>query len=150
MALFIGISVQQLVIQQPILLLFLGYIWSTIIFILSWTCQSWSVALTNSNRIDIIVSIKPQEKTTSLCLDNLIQLPELTPCSKEASVETTTEEIFKCVRSGTFANPDNPNEFYICHKQAEYDFEKIKLSCPRGMTFDKRIKKCSHRRFEEN
>nr|CAI5824642.1 unnamed protein product [Callosobruchus analis] len=60
---------------------------------------------------------------------------------------TTTTELFVCSKPGTYPSPDKCSDFYICHKKEEGNngMERIKLSCPKGMTFDKNIKKCTAR-----
>ncbi|CAH2003056.1 unnamed protein product [Acanthoscelides obtectus] len=68
--------------------------------------------------------------------------------SNEAREETETcTETFICAKPGTFPSPNKCSDFYICHKKDEESnaMERIKLSCPKGMTFDKNIKKCTSR-----
>ncbi|VEN46265.1 unnamed protein product [Callosobruchus maculatus] len=64
-----------------------------------------------------------------------------------SETESTTTELFVCSKPGTFPSPDKCSDFYICHKKDESSngMERIKLSCPKGMTFDKNIKKCTSR-----
>nr|CAH7747990.1 unnamed protein product [Callosobruchus chinensis] len=61
--------------------------------------------------------------------------------------QTSTTELFVCSKPGTYPSPDKCSDFYICHKKEEGSngMERIKLSCPKGMMFDKNIKKCTAR-----
>lgn len=51
------------------------------------------------------------------------------------------------MKEGTFGDPNNCNEFFICHRKdrSGSTLESIKLTCPKGTAFDKSVNKCTRR-----
>nr|CAH7765139.1 unnamed protein product [Callosobruchus chinensis] len=132
-----------------------------------------SISVKNPSKIDIVVTVrsgadelnKPGNCPSSASDDTDLKLAASDLKPPASSVEslstvnsedfddswsesqTPTTELFVCSKPGTYPSPDKCSDFYICHKKEEGGnaMERIKLSCPKGMTFDKNIKKCTAR-----
>lgn len=49
-----------------------------------------------------------------------------------------------CSESGAYANPEDHSSFYLCFPSKENNkMESIKVKCPRGMMFDRNVRKCT-------
>lgn len=51
---------------------------------------------------------------------------------------------FICEAEGTFPNPYNCRQFYICFRS---EMPPIEVTCPRGFAFDSEDRKCTRRRM---
>lgn len=99
----------------------------------------------DTKKLEVVVTLdNPEDScttsrtTTTFCSD-LLGLPKFAALDQSSSKETIL-----CTEPGSYANPDNSNDFFICQRKDDDNtgMEKIELTCPKGMVFDKDIKKC--------
>lgn len=77
--------------------------------------------------------------TTPTVCEEVTTIPTITNCQ--------TPEAFMCTKEGTFGDPGNCDDFFICHRKSRSDptLKSIKMSCPDGTAFDEDVKQCTER-----
>lgn len=96
-------------------------------------------------KLEVVVTLENPEDsckttTTTTCSSDLFDIPTLPTPKKDEII---------CSEPGANGYPETSKDFFICHKKEDKDgLEKIELSCPDGMIFDRSINKCRRRGFE--
>lgn len=98
----------------------------------------------DSKKVDIVVTMNgPHDDTTTTTTVCPIDFPN------PNAITTEKKDTIMCQEPGTYGSPNSSNDFFICHKVADNGaMEKIELSCPKGMMFDRNIRKCTKKSTE--
>nr|XP_023020651.1 uncharacterized protein LOC111509191 isoform X1 [Leptinotarsa decemlineata] len=95
-------------------------------------------ASNRKNKINIVVTVKNAQH------DNCQETTQTTTPTSNTTCQETTTESFTCVKPGSYPNPDNCTDFFICHKNGAIPgLERVKMSCPSGQAFDYKEHKCT-------
>ncbi|CAH1160215.1 unnamed protein product [Phaedon cochleariae] len=114
-------------------------------------------------KVDIMVTIKSHGQNVFQNRMELTSLPTLPECTTSlpdcittpsptptCSSDSTTPESFTCTKPGTFPNPESCSDFYVCHQNGgKGGLERVKLSCPSGLAFDRERSECTKRAAAE-
>ncbi|KAG5870261.1 hypothetical protein JTB14_012271 [Gonioctena quinquepunctata] len=92
----------------------------------------------HKRKVSVVVTIKSSGQDPSQD-----EPQKTTPMGPTTDRQETTTQTLVCFNPGTFPNPNNCTDFFICQKLGNTsELEKVDMSCPKGMAFDRKENKC--------